>query len=29
MPDTAFQQCINPACAATYAVEDIHVSCPR
>jgi threonine synthase len=25
----AFQQCINPACAATYEVNEIHFSCPR
>jgi threonine synthase len=25
----AFQQCINPACAATFAVEETHFSCPR
>jgi threonine synthase len=24
----AFQQCIDPDCAATYAVEEVHVSCP-
>jgi len=29
MTDTAFQQCINPACQATYAVEDVRVSCGK
>jgi threonine synthase len=29
MKDAAFQQCINPACAATYAVEDVRVSCGK
>jgi threonine synthase len=29
MNETAFQQCINPACAATYAVEDVRVSCGK
>lgn len=27
--DAAYQQCINPDCAATFAVEEVHVSCPR
>jgi threonine synthase len=26
--DLAFQQCINPACAATFAVDETHFSCP-
>jgi threonine synthase len=26
--DCAFQQCINPVCAATFAVEEAHFSCP-
>jgi threonine synthase len=25
---SAFQQCINPACSATFAVEETHFSCP-
>ncbi|MGH7214885.1 MAG: threonine synthase [Tepidisphaeraceae bacterium] len=29
MPDTAFQQCINPACAATYAINEVRVSCGK
>jgi len=29
MKDAAFQQCINPACATTYAVEDVKVSCAK
>ena len=29
MTDAAFQQCINPACASTYAVEDVRVSCGK
>jgi threonine synthase len=29
MTDTAFQRCINPDCAATFAVSEVHVSCPR
>src|SRR4051794_8199886 len=29
MTDAAFQQCINPACRATYAVEDVRVSCGK
>src|SRR3982751_994307 len=29
MTDTAFQQCINPACATTYGVEDVRVSCGK
>jgi threonine synthase len=27
MNDAAFQQCINPACNATYAIDDVRVSC--
>ncbi len=26
--DTAFQRCINPACNATFGVDEVHVSCP-
>src|SRR6478672_1764656 len=29
MDDTAFQQCMNPACAATYPVQSVHVSCEK
>lgn len=29
MPDTAHQQCINPACAATYAIGDVKVACTK
>src|SRR5215208_6544901 len=29
MTDAAFQQCINPDCASTYAVEDVRVSCSK
>src|SRR2546421_7659530 len=29
MKEAAFQQCINPACQATYAVEDVHLSCAK
>ena len=29
MNDAAFQQCINPACASTYGVEQVLVSCPK
>ncbi|HSI33776.1 MAG TPA: threonine synthase [Tepidisphaeraceae bacterium] len=29
MTDTAFQQCINPACGTTYAVEDVKVACAK
>src|SRR3954468_21656783 len=29
MTDRAFQQCINPACAATYAVEEVKVACTK
>ena len=27
--DTAFQQCISPACGATFGVEEVHVACPQ
>jgi threonine synthase len=29
MTDSAFQQCINPACGANYAIDEIKVSCDR
>src|SRR4051812_2486826 len=29
MTDRAFQQCINPACGATYAVEEVKVACTK
>lgn len=29
MPDAAFQKCINPACAGTYSVDEVHVACPK
>ena len=29
MKDAAFQQCINPTCAATYGVDEVRVSCTR
>src|SRR6185437_8417993 len=29
MTETAFQQCMNPACGATYAIEQVHVACER
>ena len=29
MNDAAFQQCINPDCAATYAIDDVRVSCGK
>jgi threonine synthase len=29
MSDSAFQKCINPACAATFDVAQVLVSCPR
>jgi threonine synthase len=29
MTDRAFQQCINPACAATYAVSEVKVACTK
>jgi threonine synthase len=28
MNQAAFQRCINPACRATFGVEEVHVSCP-
>ena len=27
--DTAFQQCINPACRASYGVSEVHVQCDQ
>src|SRR5437879_9296317 len=29
MKEAAFQQCINPACSSTYAVEDVRLSCEK
>ena len=29
MTDSAFQQCINPTCGATYGIDEIRVSCDR
>lgn len=29
MNEAAFQQCINPSCAAIYPVEQVHVSCAK
>ncbi len=29
MSDTAFQQCINPHCKATYSVQEVRLSCTR
>jgi threonine synthase len=29
MSDAAFQQCINPACRATYSVSDVKVACTK
>lgn len=29
LSDVAFQKCISPSCAATYGVEEVHVSCPK
>ena len=29
MNDAAFQQCISPACAATYAIDEVKVSCTK
>lgn len=29
MPESAYQQCINPACAATYPVTEVHVACGK
>ena len=28
MTDVAFQKCIVPRCAATYAIDEVHVACP-
>ena len=27
MTDPSFQQCINPSCSATFAIDDILVAC--
>jgi len=27
--DTSFQQCISPACGATYGIDEVWVACPR
>src|SRR5437868_3548521 len=29
MTDRAFQQCISPACGATFGVDEVHVACPK
>lgn len=29
MTDRAFQQCMNPACAAKQSVDEVHVACPK
>ena len=29
MTDSAFQQCINPACRATYAIDEVKVACTK
>ena len=29
MTERAFQQCINPACAGTYPIDQVHVACPK
>ena len=29
MNHAAFQQCINPACLATYGIEEVRVSCAK
>jgi threonine synthase len=29
MTERAFQQCINPACASTYAITEVKVACPK
>ena len=29
MTDRAFQQCMNPACAATFSVDEVHVACSK
>ena len=28
MKDAAFQKCTNPACGATYGIEEVHTGCP-
>ncbi len=29
MTEAAFQRCINPSCAATFAIAEVHVACPK
>src|SRR5687767_11088160 len=29
MTDASYQQCINPSCAATFAIDQIKVACDR
>src|SRR4051794_38292626 len=29
MNHAARQECINPACASTYAIDEVHVACPK
>lgn len=29
MKDAAFQKCMNPACGATYGIEEVHTACPK
>ena len=29
LTDRAHQQCLSPACGATYAVDEVHVTCPK
>jgi len=29
MTEAAYQQCINPGCAATYAIDEVKVACDR
>ena len=29
MTEAAFQQCINPACGATYSIDEVRVSCAK
>lgn len=29
MTERAFQQCINPACASTYGISEVHVACKK
>ncbi|HEV2295259.1 MAG TPA: threonine synthase [Tepidisphaeraceae bacterium] len=29
MTAAAFQQCIHPACASTFGIDEVHVACPR